>query len=92
VLPALSIVLALASLALDRQGSVGLLWDLRSAVGGQETHLEDLEKERRALLTEIHALRTEPTAVEALAREKLGMVRPGEVVIRWHEESPPARR
>lgn len=33
------------------------------------------------LLEEIHALKTSPLAIERLAREKLGLVKPGEVIL-----------
>jgi len=45
-----------------------------------------VEEERAALLkTSIDALRTDPKAVERLAREKLGYAKPGETVIRFQE-------
>jgi cell division protein FtsB len=92
VAPVLAIVLALASLAFDEQRSVQLLWELRRAVSAERARVDGLERERGLLLAEIRALRTDPGAVEAVAREKLGMVRPGEIVIRWNAEaSPPPR-
>lgn len=39
-----------------------------------------LKKENRLLRSEIDALKTDPFAVETLAREKLNLVRPGETV------------
>jgi len=92
VAPALAIALALASLAFDEQRSVQLLWELRGAVSAERARVDGLERERRLLLAEIRALRTDPVAVEAVAREKLGMVRPGEIVIRWNAEAPPPTR
>ena len=41
---------------------------------------ESLKKENQKLRYEIDALKTDPFAVEILAREKLNMVRPGEIV------------
>ena len=38
-------------------------------------------EENRALLREIEGLRTDPKALERAAREELGFVKPGEVVI-----------
>jgi cell division protein FtsB len=90
--PALAIVLALASLAFDEQRSVRLLWELRTAVAAERTRVADLEQERGRLVARIRALRRDPVAVEAVARERLGMVRPGEIVIRWHAEVPPMTR
>jgi cell division protein FtsB len=92
LVPALSGALALASLAFDEQRSVQLLWELRGAVESEEARLGELTDERGRLLAEIRALRGDPVAVEAVAREKLGMVRPGEIVIRWSAEAPRATR
>ena len=86
--PALAIALALASLVFDEQRSVQLLWELRSAVSAERARVDGLERARGLLLAEIRALRTDPVAIEAVAREKLGMVRPGEIVIRWNAEAP----
>jgi cell division protein FtsB len=48
----------------------------------------ELEAENARLEREIHALRTEPAAIEDHARDELGMVYPGELVLRV--EAPPA--
>jgi len=42
--------------------------------------LQDLREENRTLEAEIGALRTDPRAIERLAREQLGLARPGELV------------
>ncbi len=42
--------------------------------------LEELRQENRRLAGEIRALKLEPSAVERLARERLGLARPGETV------------
>jgi len=42
--------------------------------------LEELRQENRRLAGEIRALRADPRAVERLAREQLGLARPGETV------------
>ena len=41
---------------------------------------ENLKKENQILRYEIDALKSDPFAIEVLAREKLNMVRPGETV------------
>lgn len=43
--------------------------------------LEDLKKEREALLNQIHSLKSDPFYVEYLLRNKFGFRRPGEVVL-----------
>jgi len=42
--------------------------------------LDELQAENARLAAEIAALRSEPRAIERLAREELGLVRPGETV------------
>jgi cell division protein FtsB len=58
-------------------------------IRGRALHLEarlgELERERSELTQTVHRLRSDPLAVERLAREKLGLVRPGELVIRLGE-------
>lgn len=65
---------------------LGLIEDVRAA----EARVTAGEGERRRLIREIRALRTDPLAVEAVAREKLGMVRPGEIVVRLRRGAPEA--
>ena len=50
--------------------------------------IEDLRLENRRLASEIAALRSDPRAIERLAREELGLSRPGETVFLIREEPP----
>ncbi|MCI0623990.1 MAG: septum formation initiator family protein [Acidobacteria bacterium] len=43
--------------------------------------VEQLRRENKEILNEIRALKTDPKAIEKIAREELGMVKPGEVKI-----------
>ncbi len=72
--------------------AVGLLWNLVSqgvaGVARAEAERAELEHRRevlqrsiRELETTLEALRTDPRAVESMARQELGWVRPGEVVV-----------
>ena len=45
-----------------------------------EQDIARLETENRRLAAAIEALKTDPRAVEAIAREELGLVKPGETV------------
>lgn len=47
--------------------------------------IEQLEKTNQDLETEILSLRRDPFWIEKIAREELDMVRPGEIVIKFHE-------
>jgi cell division protein FtsB len=90
--PALCLVLAVASLALDDEKGAELLLDLHRAVRAGEARVLTLEAEREGLLARIRGLRSDPLQLEVVAREKLGMVRPGELVIRWSAEAERAKR
>lgn len=53
--------------------------------------IEQLRTENAHLAVEIAALRSDPRAIERLAREELGLARPGETVFLIREEEPPGR-
>ncbi len=55
---------------------------LRSQRDAATHAIERLSQENARYRREIDALRTDPLAIEDLARDELGMVRPGEVVVR----------
>ena len=74
---------ALGVLVLDRETGLFPLLDLSEQVQRAELGAEEVARERVRLLEQIEALRSDPLAVEAQAREKLGMVRDGEVVVRF---------
>jgi cell division protein FtsB len=61
---------------------------------GQLAHLRDearaLDAENARMEREIHALRTDPRAIEDHARDELGMVYPGELVLRIETDPPSA--
>ena len=46
---------------------------------------ERMRREVRDLQREVEALRTDPGAIERIARDELGMVRPGEVIFQFSE-------
>ena len=53
--------------------------------------LQDLREENRTLAAEIGALKTDPGAIERLAREQLGLARPGELVFVIRDDGHGAR-
>ncbi len=57
-----------------------------------ESQIHDLEAENQRLTNEIQALRTDPAAIEKIAREQLKLVKPGEVVLILPEEKPPDQK
>ena len=55
-----------------------------------ESEIKRLEDENRRLTEEIQSLKTDPRAVERVAREELKMARPGEKVILLPSPKAPA--
>jgi cell division protein FtsB len=54
--------------------------------------IEEIRAENLRLAAEIHALRTDPRAIERIAREELGLARPGETVFLVKDEAAPIAR
>ncbi len=64
----------------------------REQVQDLRMELEALRTENARLASEIAALRSDPRAVERLAREQLGLARPDETVFLIRETEPAGRR
>ena len=77
-------------LLFDRDTGLLPLLDARQQVRDAEAGVQATGAERRRLLRRVEALRSDPFAVEAEARRKLGMLREGERVIRWRDGPPAA--
>ena len=71
-------------------GDRGLLHliDQRHRAEALAGEVEELQAENARLATEITALRSDPRAIERLAREELGFVRAGETVFLIREPNP----
>jgi cell division protein FtsB len=63
----------------------------QSEVERLEAEIQRLEDENRRLIEEIETLKTDPRAVERVAREELKMARPGEKVIILPTQKPAER-
>jgi cell division protein FtsB len=74
-----AIALAAALSAADPSG-LRKYWKLSRDVHGMRAENERLAGENARLAREVHALRTDPAALERAAREELRFVRPGERV------------
>jgi len=55
-----------------------------------EREIEQLVTANAALAEDVRNLRTDPARVEAIAREELGLVKPGELVYEFRPASPPS--
>jgi cell division protein FtsB len=64
---------------------------LRTEVHTLHRDVQALEAENDRLSRAIVELRTDPAAVERIAREELGLVRPGERVLRFPRSPDPPR-
>ncbi|HEV7502154.1 MAG TPA: septum formation initiator family protein [Vicinamibacteria bacterium] len=73
-------------------GDRGLLHliDQRHRAEALAREVEELEAENAHLATEITSLRSDPRAIERLAREELGFVRPGETLFLVRDPAPSA--
>jgi len=71
----------LLSLLLSDMGIFTLL-DLHRTRHELQLEIADLQEKNAKLADQVQALRSDPVYIEALAREELGMVRPGERVYR----------
>lgn len=83
IAPLLVVLAAVATLLLDRETGVLPLLELRAEAERVGVQVSDLRAERDRLRGRVVALQGDPLEIEALAREQLGMVRPGERVLRW---------
>lgn len=71
-------------------GDRGLLHllDQRQRAEALAHEIEELKAENAQLAAEIAALRSDPRAIERIAREELGLVRPGETVFLVRDPGP----
>lgn len=83
------VALVVGSLFGDR-GMLQLFAQRRRAEALQH-ELQDLRAVNLHLGDEIRALRSDPRAIERIAREELGLARPGETVFILREDQSPAR-
>ena len=74
-------VLALAVLAVGGQ-SLNRVWRLKQEVDGLEREIAGLRAETNRLMAVVDRLRTDPDYIEQVAREDLGLVKPGERILK----------
>jgi cell division protein FtsB len=73
------------ALALVGYGSTSLLrvWHMKQEVETLEREIVTLRGETEDLARSVDRLRGDPAAIEKIAREEFGLVRPGEKVLRF---------
>ncbi len=75
-------IMTVPTLVLDEQG-LPRYRALRAEVGELRESNEELVREIAELKTEIEALRSDPSYIERIARDELGMVRDEELVFQF---------
>jgi len=83
------VLAALLGAALFGENGILHLRQLRSEVTSLHRDVQALEAENERLSRALAELRSDPAALERIAREELGLVRPGERVLRFPRPSPP---
>lgn len=81
-------IVFLISFIFSEEG-IAELRDARQRVDSLKAEVARLEQENAKLQQEIDSLRASNFAVEKIAREDLGMSRPGEVIYMLPKEKPP---
>ena len=80
--PVLALSAASVALVLDREDGIRALIELRRQARDSHARVDRLSAEKERLSSLVSGLRSDPDQVEAAARSRLGMLRPGEVVVR----------
>jgi cell division protein FtsB len=80
-------VVLLADALVGERGLVATSRAQRVA-GELSEKVERMRRENRRLRSEAQRLREDPTAIESLAREELGLIRPGEVLVVVKDRKP----
>jgi cell division protein FtsB len=77
----------LTTLAFGGQ-SLARVWQMKREVEGMEREIATLRAETGKLMEVVTRLRTDPDYIEQVAREDLGLVKPGEKVLKLPPSSP----
>jgi cell division protein FtsB len=72
-------------------GEYGTLdwWQLKRQIADEQTALDSLTIEVDSLKKELRAIERDPAEVERVARERYGMLRPGELLFQVQEPEQP---
>jgi len=78
-------VVVLIAGALVVYGSTGAVrvWQMKREIQVVERDLAALRAQTQKLAATVERLRNDPDAIEELAREELGMTRPGETILKF---------
>lgn len=79
---------AAAALLYDADNGLRAVFRVNAELASAELRLAKLSSERGALVARAERLRSDPFEIESVARESIGMVRPGEIVVRLRSTTP----
>ena len=87
----LAVIFLLALVVVSVMGNRSLLrlYQMHRDRAALEREIDQVTSANVALAEEVRGLRTDPARVEAIAREELGLVKPGELVYEFRSVSPP---
>ena len=90
ILLTLTFFFLVITVAIFHEGGILTVHEFENELVKFEVSNETLKKENEKLRFQIKALKSDPLAIETLAREKLGMVRSGETIYQLvpHNISP----
>jgi cell division protein FtsB len=76
----------------DVFGAHGFLamWRTQQEMKRLEGEVARLDKENSALSSQVSSLKTDPKAIERIAREEMGLARPGEMIFKMPAEAAPS--
>jgi cell division protein FtsB len=82
VLIAAGILLGIYLLVSFIFGEMGLIkyYRMKTQFNSLTKEISSLKQDNAKLLRDVHALKTDPDRMEQIARDKLGLARPGEIV------------
>lgn len=84
------VILVVASVMGNR--SLLRLYQMHRERGAVEREIDQLTAANAALAEEVRNLRTDPARAEAIAREELGLVKPGDLVYEFRPAAPPSAK
>ena len=61
---------------------------LKLQVQKAQQHVQALQEENKVFADEVSKLKTQPSAIEHIAHERMGLVKPGELVFKLPPKSP----
>ncbi len=88
ILLSVSFFAVMILVALFHEEGILKVFSLQEDLAEMRANTDDLREENRSIRTQIDRLKTDPRAIEKIAREKLNLVRPGETIYQIVPRTP----